>query len=254
MNKKAMVAVFLTALITLSLFPAAEAASKKNAGAPRKTSYKAPSTKKFPLLKGNYWIYDVNIRVHNEASPEKPIEAKINLKMEVLEAYACKNFVASVVKGYPGSLAWYQNGREDSISVIIFSDPDGYFVATVEEKVNEIIEKFRTGKFSEKDLGLADWQIIQMPLEVGKTYFADPSDTETTYRWQVAEKTRLDATCIAGLGDRKTAAAFTLMYRTNPDHTIISFAPGIGITHYTYQHHGTVSDVDAKLVEVNLNQ
>jgi len=256
MNKRAMVIIFLIAAIITSLCPAAEAASKKKErAASQKSAYKAPDTKKFPLLKGNYWVYDTAIRVHNEANPEKPIEAKITLKMEVLEAYACKNFIAALVKGYPGNLSWYENGREDSKAVIIYSQPDGYFVATVEERINEIIEKFQNGKFSEKDLSkLADWQIIQLPLEVGKTYFSDPSDTETTYRWQVAEKVQMDVTGIPGLKDRKTATTYTLMYRTNPDHTIIGFTPGIGITHYTYQHHGTVSDVDAKLVEVNLNQ
>jgi len=34
-----------------------------------------------------------------------------------------------------------------------------------------------------------------------------------------------------------------------PDHTIIDFVPGIGITGYSYIHHGTVSEVKVKLVD-----
>jgi hypothetical protein len=45
---------------------------------------------------------------------------------------------------------------------------------------------------------------------------------------------------------------YQLVYRTLPDHQIIEFAPNIGITRYTYVHHGTVSETDLKLIEFHL--
>ena len=42
---------------------------------------------------------------------------------------------------------------------------------------------------------------------------------------------------------------FLLSFRTRPDHTIIEFVPGIGITRYVYVHHGTVAEADVKLIE-----
>ena len=37
--------------------------------------------------------------------------------------------------------------------------------------------------------------------------------------------------------------------RTNPEHEIVTFVPGVGITAYVYAHHGTVSEVNVRLVE-----
>lgn len=39
-----------------------------------------------------------------------------------------------------------------------------------------------------------------------------------------------------------------LIFRTNPDHQILEFTPGTGITAYVYSHHGTLAGVDVKLV------
>jgi hypothetical protein len=40
------------------------------------------------------------------------------------------------------------------------------------------------------------------------------------------------------------------IYRTNPDHVIVDFVPKLGVVRYVYEHHGTVSSVDVKLVKV----
>jgi len=45
-----------------------------------------------------------------------------------------------------------------------------------------------------------------------------------------------------------TDSLYTLVYRTNPDHTILGFVPGVGIVRYAYSHHGTTAEADAWLV------
>jgi hypothetical protein len=41
---------------------------------------------------------------------------------------------------------------------------------------------------------------------------------------------------------------YTLVYRTNPDHTMLGLVPGLGVVHYAYKHHGTTAEADAWLV------
>jgi hypothetical protein len=37
------------------------------------------------------------------------------------------------------------------------------------------------------------------------------------------------------------------VYRTLPDHQVIGFVPGLGVTAYRYAHHGTVARAEAVL-------
>ena len=43
--------------------------------------------------------------------------------------------------------------------------------------------------------------------------------------------------------------ADALAFRTNPDHTNLRFAVGIGLTFFEYVHHGTKGDCEMRLVE-----
>lgn len=46
----------------------------------------------------------------------------------------------------------------------------------------------------------------------------------------------------------KRADTFTLMYRTNPDHTIVKFRQGTGVVSTSYSHHGTYEESRSKLL------
>jgi len=54
---------------------------------------------------------------------------------------------------------------------------------------------------------------------------------------------------LAWYEDGKQPSEFSLLFVTNPDDVHILFVPGVGITRYEYQHHGTRSRVDAELIE-----
>ena len=45
-----------------------------------------------------------------------------------------------------------------------------------------------------------------------------------------------------------TDSLYSLVYRTNPDHQIVGFVPGLGVTRYVYGHRGTVADAEAQLI------
>jgi hypothetical protein len=54
---------------------------------------------------------------------------------------------------------------------------------------------------------------------------------------------------VVGMKKGKAVNRFKLSYRTNPEHEIVHFVPTIGITKFTYVHHGTVSEADVRLIE-----
>jgi hypothetical protein len=47
----------------------------------------------------------------------------------------------------------------------------------------------------------------------------------------------------------KSATAYPLAFRTNPDDTEVEIVAGIGIVRYEYHHHGKVADTELALVE-----
>ena len=82
--------------------------------------------------------------------------------------------------------------------------------------------------------------------------FGDPASLERAdgmYVWVVEDRSPADLTAVRGAKKGKSATRYRLTLRTNPDHTFIDFVPGIGITHYTYGHHGTPAYTDLRLVE-----
>jgi hypothetical protein len=43
---------------------------------------------------------------------------------------------------------------------------------------------------------------------------------------------------------------YTIRFMTMPDETIIDFVPGIGITRFSYSHHGSAANAEMKLSEI----
>ena len=42
---------------------------------------------------------------------------------------------------------------------------------------------------------------------------------------------------------------YQLIFRTNPDHEIMTLVPGVGITAWEYAHHGTTAEANLRLIE-----
>ena len=78
---------------------------------------------------------------------------------------------------------------------------------------------------------------------------SDIQRDDRMYEWVVDDEQRIRLPHVAGISGKKVFTRYTLMYRTNPDHQIVEFLPSIGITRYIYQHHGTVSEVDVRLID-----
>ena len=90
-----------------------------------------------------------------------------------------------------------------------------------------------------------EWLVF--PLAKGKRWGGDVEREDYNYCWYV-EKGKPMSLRIQGYPAKPPAHVWSLTYRTSPDHQILEFVEGLGITHYVYAHHGTVASADVRLV------
>ncbi len=196
----------------------------------------------FPMEKGTRWTYSGKVEWTYEGnkigSGNKTITAVVEDSFE-------KNGVkVALIRGGPWDLVWWEPNRKPESHLVVQKGKTYYMFP----ENPEILKELRAGEWPKDQIEEDIW--FELPLRQGRE-FCDPDDQwrikshDTSYCWYVIEegKSRLPA-----LGMTKPLPWFDLRYQTNPDHEIDTVVPGIGITHFIYVHHGTVSSVDVKLV------
>jgi hypothetical protein len=202
----------------------------------------------FPLGKGTTWTYDADIEYtgSNTAQPAPPSVHKKHLLYEirVLEHVKGDGYEAALLDGYPSDLSWYEEGQTRSRSIVMRTGTNNYFRLTG-DKVDELWKELQTGHFGYHEELSGDALILQAPLEVGMR-FGDLSQTaRSRYCW-VVEGTAP----VKGIeGTSGVGTAYSLVFRTSPDHTLLDFLPGVGITRFEYGHHGTVANAVLTLLK-----
>ncbi len=205
-----------------------------------------------PLAKGTTWVYQAHLKytVAN-TSPVIVREKDVRWRMEVMETVSGKGFRAAFIKGAPWDLPWYEPGVTDRGDYLFVTVGD----TTYQLQDKEALETYRTLKISgvtqEVRKMLSEGHVwFRTPLRDSATYCeaGQPAQLGGMYCWHVDEVKKIDLARIAGL-DGTIRTGYIMAYRTNPDHQILTLVPGIGITAWAYAHHGTVDEVDARLVE-----
>lgn len=170
-----------------------------------------------PLRAGAVWVYLAEVSWTDMAS-QKVRDTTFTWNTEVLSVSDSAEAQIAVVRDWPTALAWWDPSKL----------PDTSRIVCVGDKVFHM-DRESTRAPTEDDL------LFSFPLATGKLYGRDPkSRDDTFYAWYVE----------SALGD----SSVTITYRTLPDHQFIVFNRGLGITEYTYGHHGTVASAHAKLV------
>jgi len=201
---------------------------------------KLQSEDAFPLRSGAYWIYEGRVEWEDRQAPDGIAQKTLSWKMEVIRTATIGRYDIAVMKGHPSDLAFYQEGRARS-EYLIVRDGNKYYridgstvpdIATLESKLN------------------VDSLFLVIPPPKGcLARNPDENRNDLMYCWAAEDiqPIRLDA--VKGVPAGKNYPAYELVMRTNPDHQFVTFASGVGITAYVYGHHGSVSEVDLRLVE-----
>ncbi len=160
-----------------------------------------------------------------------------------------RSIYGSITKGHPADLAWYEEGKQRGNYILIRTSNSYYLI---EQENASIFEKLEAQNENVNELISDDRLILSFPLTLEKKFGDNMGPSDNMYGWFVEkiEETALSDTH----GSPVKAIEYEINMRTLPDHVFIHYADGIGITRYIYGHHGTVSDVDVKLIDWHLEK
>ena len=157
-------------------------------------------------------------------------------------------FFAVVISGFPSDLDWSDGYPQVADSLLIEARSKFYLISG--DRLQDAVRRFEQpadnldGLFKDDDL------ILQWPLQSGQK-FGDSGGlarADNMYCWFVSSVAPASMPAASGITAAKWPE-YTLEFRTNPDDTEFSFVPDMGITKYSYHHHGTVADTELQLKE-----
>ena len=203
-----------------------------------------------PFAEGSYWVYRGVVRYQKQPDSDEAAEAKVTWKMNIRTVLRRDDgTIAALIKGFPSDLNWSTGNATPGQSALVRTADGRFFLldpneaATLERKFKDPSVSLR-GLFTEDDL----W--FQWPLAQGKKFCGEDAAKrdDGMYCWMVEAPVPFTIGNIKGVAT-KSATAYPLAFRTNPDDTEVEIVPGIGIVRYEYHHHGTVADTELALVE-----
>jgi len=208
-----------------------------------------------PFVKGRYWLYEGTVKYvkEDEVKGNEVKEQHITRwKSEVIDTFEGKDFKVALLKGFPFELAWYQEDKPRR-DVIVWLSNDGKFSVIRNEKnlVGRFAQIKATSKFPED---LADAGEVSFNSALRARDLKDDG-LAIRYEWIVDNVWNAPfEPAVKGLPAAAEYKTIHLWYRGTPEHAFLEFVVGVGITAYTYVHHGTKGDCEVKLVETGITQ
>lgn len=208
----------------------------------------------FPLTKGSYWLYE-GLTKWTKLNSGEVIEKNLIWKMEVVDNFAYKSMNVAILKGHPKDLAWYDENKNRGDYIIIYGLVNGLerFIIFDDDQSKEILKKISNGEeLNLNDPQYSDYNLfLELPLKVGETFTNSRANVRPDYFycWFVESKDQVQFKNVKGLSSSNKLTRYRLVYRSNPDETIVEYIYRIGITRYVYKHHGTIAETNLKLIE-----
>ncbi len=146
-----------------------------------------------------------------------------------------------LVRGFVSELAWSVPTTMPRLSILVCLKDRLLRVAFIADSA----ARYRFDHWTDASTARSEL-LLQEPLRDGAIFGQDPPRQDEMYGWAV-ERLRPAPPAPAGCG-QPGAEAFRLTMRTLPDHQIVEWRAGVGITAYTYVHHGTPAAAEVRLV------
>lgn len=165
-----------------------------------------------PLAKGTKWNYAVTVKRFDPDANKEQTQT-LQWTTEVLDIREGNGVTMYRVRGWPGDLATWGTGTMPSPQeTVLLRSGNTFMFGTSPEPTLDGAQ----GWFS--------WPVMDGQRICPKA--------QTVYCWQVAG----------------TKDGYALSFFTGPDEQTFDIEPNVGVSHYHYAHHGTINEVDAKLV------
>ena len=207
-----------------------------------------PAAEAWPLAQGARWVYaGTLIRTMGQGRVETNA---VRLTCEVLESQVERGHLVAKLRDFPLSLSPWDGPQTNACDVIIRT-PAGAFHALEANQARHVLARLADPQDPLDDLLDVETQVLAWPLRAGQRWgeVAAIPRLDGMYCWQVESQQAERLFGIAGVTWWRQQTVFEIIYRTNPDHVIARFVPGIGLLATDYVHHGTPGEVHLKLVK-----
>jgi hypothetical protein len=208
-----------------------------------------PAAEIFPMRTGTYWIYRGDVAWQGTGEGARVHRSRLDWKMEIVDGVQRGRYKAALIIGHPRNLTWPEKEQKRGCDILIAVDGKRFYLIQCEPSASRqkllVDESKLRAMIGEENL------IFKLPLREGEIFGGDPERgvKDGMYAWTVEAIRQRRPDGIRGALNIRPWTEYDLIYRTNPDHQVANYVPGIGLTTYMYSHHGTVSEVDVKLVE-----
>lgn len=208
----------------------------------------------FPMEKGVTWVYEGRVKwTTPDTQPPKVNEENVRWNVTVTDAVRVRGVSAILLSGGPWDLAWYEPGVQPGKHLIIRIGGT-YYLLHDDDAVSTFadIKAEKVDGFEER---LTDDVWFKAGMRADDSFCAPDIEAQAPmYCWNVASVVTGKSLKVAGVPPSLRTTEYQLVFRTGPDHEVLTLVPGVGITEWEYAHHGTVAETSLKLVEFRAAQ
>ena len=208
-----------------------------------------PASQDFPLEKGTEWVFAGPVQ-WTKAGSDDVQESTMTWTMKITDTIERQQVFAAVVKGHPLDLAFYD---EDTVpgDYLIVRVGTGLYYLLSGDRVKDVLPRLQDQDDVLTDLVQDAECFLDLPLESGKNFGETFQVTrqDGMYFWNVTGEGAAELQDIKSATADTGATQYELAFNTTSDDQQVGFVPGLGFTHYAYNHHGTTSRMDLKLTE-----
>jgi hypothetical protein len=198
-----------------------------------------------PLEKGMQWTYAGKVEWTMDNSAVV-CSTNVQWVMDVVDVVERGSVRASVVRGIPDELAWYEPGRTPSCSVLLQVTNRVYRIGAGNEQEGVKLARELTDERHPLPASAEEWLVL--PLARGQRWAVEAADREDNWYCWYVQKQETKRVKADGYRARHRAALWTLINFTCPAHQVVEIAEGVGITRCVFVHLGTVFSANVRLV------
>ena len=208
-----------------------------------------PAGQGFPLEKGAEWVYKGPVK-WIPADSEEVVEKELTWSMKVTETIQRQHVLAAVVEGHPLDLAFYEEGTTQPSAYLIVQVGEEQYYLLAGDRAQDALKRLQDMDDPLTDMVQDVELFLDLPLKPGKVFgeVFQLTRQDGMYFWNVAGEGPASLENIAGVEADSGLAQYELSFLTIADGQQVTFVPGVGFTRYAYNHHGSTSEMDLKLI------
>ena len=205
----------------------------------------------FPFVKGTAWTYAGTLR-WTVMNSNHVRTSRVRWTSEVVDAFDHGQIAGALLRGGVWDTAWWSPGQQPGSYLVLRAGARYYLVCYDAHMARETFRSLKASRRTTLPASAQNDPWFSVPLNAGQVDRAPNygGRDDTWYSWVVERVVPAQAP-VPGV-PHAPHPGYLMMYRTLPDEETVTLVPGIGITAFTYLHHGTVAEAHLHLIAYRL--